>query len=154
MLQRIFHASTGILQLMMYIIWLFAKLRPIIDMAFLTRLWYLFNTLGFTLECEVFSYLSTMSQRSMKAKTISILNFQRLNFSLLNLSMTLAPLLLSCVIFVQKMHLYDQKFQIKFSSHEGKLRTFKSLKYNPIDLKYALNFQVISSPSQENSRDT
>ena len=48
---------------------------------FFTHLWYSFNTLGSTLESGVFSDPSTMSQRSMEAKTIFILNFIRLNFS-------------------------------------------------------------------------
>lgn len=55
--------------------WLFAKLSAMMDIASLTRLLYYFFNLGSALENGVSSYLSTMSQRSMKAKPISNLNF-------------------------------------------------------------------------------
>ena len=50
------------------------------DMVFLTCLWYSFNIFRSALEGGVFLDPSTMSERSTEAKTISILNFQRLNF--------------------------------------------------------------------------
>ncbi len=90
MLQRVFHVSAGPLQLLMWASWLSAKLRPITDMAFLTRRSYSFFTFGSAFEGGASSDPSIMSQRSMEAESISILNFQRLNLSPWNLSMVLA----------------------------------------------------------------
>ena len=63
------------------------------NMAFLMCLWYFFNTLEFALDEGGFLDLSRISQRSMDANNIVILNFQILNFPLLNLSMVLAAML-------------------------------------------------------------
>ena len=71
----------GPLQLLMCVSWLFVMLRLMVDLIFLTCLWYSFNILGSALEGDTFSDLSTMSQGFMDTKIISILNFQRLNFS-------------------------------------------------------------------------
>ncbi len=60
------------------------------DMAFFARRWYSLMTLGSALDGGASSDPSTISQRSMEANTISILNFQRLKFSPLNFSMILA----------------------------------------------------------------
>ncbi len=65
------------------------KLMAMVDMAFFARRWYSLMTLGSALDGGASSDSSTISQRSMEANTISILNFQRLKFSPLNLSMTL-----------------------------------------------------------------
>ncbi len=66
------------------------SLEPaMVDMAFFARRWYSLMTLGSELDGGASSNPSTISQRSMEANTISILNFQRLKFSPLNLSMTL-----------------------------------------------------------------
>src|ERR1700737_3502441 len=100
-LQRIFHASAGPLQLLTCASWLSAKLSTMMDMAFFTRLWYSFNTFGSALDGGAFSDPSTMSQRSTEAKAISILNFQRLNFSPWNLSITLTASLSRYAIFAQ-----------------------------------------------------
>ena len=54
-LTTVLHASAGLLHFFMYANWLSAKLRPIMDMAFFTRLWYSFNTLGSALEGRTFS---------------------------------------------------------------------------------------------------
>jgi hypothetical protein len=89
MLQRVFHTFAGHLQFLMC-----AKL----GMAFLTRIWYSFNTLGSILKGETSSYMSTMSQRSIDANNILFLNFQRLNFPPLNLSMIVAALLLNDIV--------------------------------------------------------
>ena len=69
MLQRVFHVAMGSLQHLMCINWLSAKLRPMMDIAILTRLWYSFNTLGSTLQGGGSSDLSIISQRSMDAIT-------------------------------------------------------------------------------------
>ncbi len=90
MLQSVFHASAGPLHLLMWWSWLSTKLMPMIDMAFFTCRWYSLMILGSALDGGASSNPSTISQRSMEANTISILNFQKLKFSPLNLSMTLA----------------------------------------------------------------
>jgi hypothetical protein len=68
------HTSMGPLQLLMYISWLHIKLRPMMNMAFLTHLWCSFNTLKSTLEGGTFLDPSTTITQRL-AKTISILNF-------------------------------------------------------------------------------
>ena len=75
MLQRVFHTSECPLQFLMCASWLFAKLRMIMDMVILTHFWNYFNTFGSTLKNWTFSDMSTMSQWSIEAKTISNLNF-------------------------------------------------------------------------------
>ena len=57
----------------------FHQIEAKMDTAFFTCLWYFFNNLGFMLESRALLGPSTMSKRSIEAKTISILNFQRLN---------------------------------------------------------------------------
>ena len=103
--KKVFHTSTCLLQFFMYASCFCAKLRPMMDMAFFTCLWCSYNTLGSALESGAFLDPSTMSQKSTKANTISILNFQRLNFSPYNLFMTLAVLLSRYAIFTQRIDL-------------------------------------------------
>ena len=111
MLQKVFHAFTGPLQLLMCASWLSVKLRPMIDMAFLTCLWYSFNTLGSTLEGGGSSDPFTISQRSMDANNILNLNFQKLNFCLLNLPMILVALLSNDVILRSNISFKHLKYK-------------------------------------------
>jgi hypothetical protein len=93
-----FQAFASPLQLLMFANWLSAKLGPMMDMSFLTHLWYSFITLGSTLEGGASLDPSIMFQKFMDVNNILILNFQRLKFPPLNLSMNLVTLLLSDVI--------------------------------------------------------
>ena len=128
MLQRIFYASLGCLQLLMCINWLFSKLRPMMDMAFFTHFWYSLVTLGSLLEGGAFSDLWIMSQRSIEAKSISILNIRRLNLSPYNLSMIIALSLSRFVIFCTQNAFVHFKFSNQIFLPQRKLRKFKSFK--------------------------
>ena len=83
MLQRVVHVSAGPLQLLMCASWLSAKLRLMMDMTFLTLLWYFFYTLGSALEGEGSSDPSSIFQRSINTNNILILNFQIVNLSII-----------------------------------------------------------------------
>ena len=85
MLQSIFHLFARILQFLICISWLSATLRSMIDITFLTCLWYFFNILVFTPKDDISSYTSTISQIFMNKSKILILNFQRMKFPSLNL---------------------------------------------------------------------
>ena len=74
--------------------------------GFLDAISYSFNTLGSTLE-GAFLDLSIMFERSMEAKTISILNFQRQNISIEFVYDS------SSFILAQTMGLYNKILQIK-----------------------------------------
>ena len=93
MLQKIFHAFVGPLQLLMCASWLYVKLKLLMDMAFLTHLWNSLNTLGSILERYGSLDPFTMFQRPMDANNILIFYFQSLNFPSFNLLMILVILI-------------------------------------------------------------
>lgn len=140
MLQKVFHASAGPLQLLMCASWLSAKLKLIMDMAFLTRLWYYFNTLESALESGGSSDLSTIFQRSIDVNNILILYFQWWNFLPQNLSMILVALFSNDIIVCLDI-------PSKHSKNSNKI----------LFTSYALHYQILQitlSTSEKSSKDT
>ena len=70
-----FHTSSNPLQILICASWLYAKFKLIMDVVFLTRHWYFFNTLGSTLKGGVSLDSFAMSQKSMDANNSFILKF-------------------------------------------------------------------------------
>ena len=77
MLHRLFHASTSPIHPLMWSISLCTKFMAMMPRAYLHLLMYSFLVDSSTSSKGGLSDLSTMSQRSLAANIISILNFQR-----------------------------------------------------------------------------